>query len=258
MRVHAAGVDRGAWHLMSWLPYPVRLVVGVRTPKARVRGMEFAGRVAGVGSGVTGFKVGDEVFGIGEGTFAEYATAKAGTIAPKPASLSFEQAAAVGVSACTALRRDSRHRWQPSAERVAARTHPAGQADHHRRRDQRPIARRHRPAATGDGPVAVHRPDTAHVRRHGGHRRPGRARRAHRTRHGDTGHRPGLPGFARHPTDHERLLDDMPERSRGEVRVLGRFVLLDDADLTLVGLRRYAVAWCGASPGSLCGRRFGV
>ena len=103
VRVHAAGVDRGAWHVMSGLPYPVRLVAGIRTPKTRVRGMEFAGRVTAVGGGVTGFEVGDEVFGIGDGTFAEYATAKEGTIAPKPAGLSFEQAAAVGVSACTAL-----------------------------------------------------------------------------------------------------------------------------------------------------------
>jgi NADPH:quinone reductase-like Zn-dependent oxidoreductase len=103
VRVHAAGVDRGAWHLISGLPYPVRLVAGLRTPKNRTRGMELAGRVAAAGRGVTGFRVGDEVFGIGDGTFAEYAAAKAGTIALKPPSLSFEQAAAVGVSACTAL-----------------------------------------------------------------------------------------------------------------------------------------------------------
>ncbi|HEX8629779.1 MAG TPA: NAD(P)-dependent alcohol dehydrogenase [Catenuloplanes sp.] len=117
VRVHAAGVDRGAWHLMSGLPYPVRLVAGVRTPRTRVRGMELAGRVAAVGSGVTGFKVGDEVFGIGEGAFAEYATAKQGMIAPKPASLSFEQAAAVGVSACTALQAVRDHgRVQPGQQ----------------------------------------------------------------------------------------------------------------------------------------------
>ncbi len=103
VRAHAAGVDRGAWHLMSGLPYPVRLVAGLRAPRSRVRGMELAGRVEAAGRNVTGIKVGDDVFGIGAGTFAEYAVAKAGTITPKPASLGFVQAAAVGVSACTAL-----------------------------------------------------------------------------------------------------------------------------------------------------------
>lgn len=117
VQVHAAGVDRGAWHLTSGLPYPVRLVAGVRTPKTRVRGMEFAGQVAAVGPGVTGFRAGDEVFGIGEGTFAEYTAAKVGTIAPKPAGLSFIQAAAVGVSACTALQGVRDHgRVQPGQQ----------------------------------------------------------------------------------------------------------------------------------------------
>jgi NADPH:quinone reductase-like Zn-dependent oxidoreductase len=117
VRVHAAGVDRGAWHLMSGLPYPVRLVAGVRTPKGRIRGMELAGRVAAVGRSVTGLEVGDEVFGIGEGTFAEYASAKPGMLAPKPKGLSFEQAAAVGVSACTALQGVRDHgRVQPGQQ----------------------------------------------------------------------------------------------------------------------------------------------
>ena len=117
VRVHAAGVDRGAWHVMTGLPYPVRLVAGIRTPKSRVRGTEFAGQVAAVGPGVTGLAVGDEVFGIGDGTFAEYATAKQATIAPKPASLTFEQAAAVGVSACTALQAVRDHgRVQPGRQ----------------------------------------------------------------------------------------------------------------------------------------------
>ncbi len=117
VRVHAAGVDRGAWHLLSGLPYPVRLVAGIRTPKSRVRGMEFAGRVEAAGRSVTGFTVGDEVFGIGDGTFAEYAAAKEGTIALKPRNLSFEQAAAVGVSACTALQGVRDHgRVQPGQQ----------------------------------------------------------------------------------------------------------------------------------------------
>ncbi len=117
VRVHAAGLDKGAWHLMSGLPYPVRLVAGIRAPKNRVRGMELAGRVAAVGQDVTGFKVGDEVFGIGDGTFAEYAAAKQDKIAPKPKELSFEQAAAVGVSACTALQAVRDHgRVQPGQQ----------------------------------------------------------------------------------------------------------------------------------------------
>jgi NADPH:quinone reductase-like Zn-dependent oxidoreductase len=104
LRVHAAGVDRGAWHLMAGLPYPVRLAgYGVRTPKTRVRGREVAGTVEAVGTNVTGFHVGEEVYGIGEGGFAEYATASPDKLAPKPRNLTFVQAAAVPISALTAL-----------------------------------------------------------------------------------------------------------------------------------------------------------
>jgi NADPH:quinone reductase-like Zn-dependent oxidoreductase len=104
LRVHAAGVDRGAWHLMAGLPYPVRLAgYGVRAPKTPVRGREVAGRIEAVGRNVTRFKVGDEVFGIGEGGFAEYATATPAKIAPKPGNLTFVEAAAVPISALTAL-----------------------------------------------------------------------------------------------------------------------------------------------------------
>jgi NADPH:quinone reductase-like Zn-dependent oxidoreductase len=104
LRVHAAGVDRGAWHLIAGLPYPVRLAgYGVRAPKTRVRGREVAGSVAAVGANVTGFQVGEEVYGIAEGGFAEYATATPDKLAPKPASLTFVQAAAVPISALTAL-----------------------------------------------------------------------------------------------------------------------------------------------------------
>ncbi len=81
LRVHAAGVDRGVWHLMTGLPYAVRLAgYGIRAPKDRVRGREVAGRVEAVGPGVTGFAPGDEVYGVGEGTFAEYARARADRI----------------------------------------------------------------------------------------------------------------------------------------------------------------------------------
>jgi NADPH:quinone reductase-like Zn-dependent oxidoreductase len=105
IRVEAAGVGPDVWHLMTGLPYIVRLMgVGLRKPKARVPGWDVAGRVEAVGRAVTQFQPGDEVFGVCRGAFAEYACARAEILAPKPANLSFEQAAAVPVSGCTALR----------------------------------------------------------------------------------------------------------------------------------------------------------
>jgi len=104
VRVHAAGVDRGVWHLMTGLPYPVRLAgYGLRAPKTPVPGTNMAGVVEAVGHEVTRFQPGDEVFGIGNGAFAEYARAPENKLAPKPANLTFEQAAAVAVSGLTAL-----------------------------------------------------------------------------------------------------------------------------------------------------------
>jgi NADPH:quinone reductase-like Zn-dependent oxidoreductase len=103
VRVHAAGVDPGIWHLVAGKPYLVRLAVGLRTAKVRVRGMDVAGRVEAVGKDVTTLKPGDEVFGICGGAFAEYACARADRLALKPANLSFEQAAVVPISAVTAL-----------------------------------------------------------------------------------------------------------------------------------------------------------
>ncbi|GAB3930030.1 NAD(P)-dependent alcohol dehydrogenase [Kribbella albertanoniae] len=104
VEVRAAGVDRGVWHLMTGLPYPIRLAgYGVRAPKNPVIGMDLAGVVSSVGAAVTRFRPGDEVYGIGSGTFAEHARALEKKLAPKPANLTFEQAAAVPVSALTAL-----------------------------------------------------------------------------------------------------------------------------------------------------------
>jgi len=114
VRVHAAGVDRGVWHLMAGLPYPVRLGYGLRAPKNGVRGSDVAGSVEAIGKDVTTLAPGDEVFGIADGSFAEYACARADKLAPKPESLSFEQAAAVPVSALTALQAVRDHgRVQP-------------------------------------------------------------------------------------------------------------------------------------------------
>jgi NADPH:quinone reductase-like Zn-dependent oxidoreductase len=112
LRVHAAGVDRGVWHLMTGLPYPVRFAgYGIRAPKTRVRGREVAGRVEAIGKDVTTFQVGDEVFGIAEGAFAGYACAQPGKLAHRPENLTAVQAAAVSVSALTALQavRDHGH-----------------------------------------------------------------------------------------------------------------------------------------------------
>jgi NADPH:quinone reductase-like Zn-dependent oxidoreductase len=104
VRVRAAGVDRGVWHLMTGLPYPVRLAgYGLRAPKNPVPGMDVAGVVEAVGDRVTRFRPGDEVFGIGKGTFAELALADESKLAPKPSNLTFEQAAAVAISGLTAL-----------------------------------------------------------------------------------------------------------------------------------------------------------
>lgn len=104
LRVHAAGVDRGVWHMMAGLPYLIRIMgYGLRTPKTPVLGNDVAGRVEVVGKNVTQFEVGDEVFGLCHGAFAEFACAGEDKLVPKPAGLGFEQAAAVPVSALTAL-----------------------------------------------------------------------------------------------------------------------------------------------------------
>jgi NADPH:quinone reductase-like Zn-dependent oxidoreductase len=102
--VHAAGLDRGTEHVMTGKPYAARLAFGIRRPRNPVLGRDVAGTVAEVGSSVTRFAVGDEVYGIAAGSFAEYACARESKLARKPANLSFEQAAVVPVSAATALR----------------------------------------------------------------------------------------------------------------------------------------------------------
>jgi NADPH:quinone reductase-like Zn-dependent oxidoreductase len=104
VRVHAAGLDRGTWHLMTGKPYLMRIAgMGFRAPKERVPGRDLAGTVEAVGSEVTRFAVGDGVYGVGRGSFAEYAVAAADKLAHKPTGLSFEQAAVVPISAGTAL-----------------------------------------------------------------------------------------------------------------------------------------------------------
>ncbi len=104
VRIHAASVDRGTWHVMAGLPYPIRLAgFGLRRPKYANPGRSLAGTVVAVGAGVTSFKPGDEVFGICSGSFAEYARAGTDKLVAKPANLTFGQAAAVPISGLTAL-----------------------------------------------------------------------------------------------------------------------------------------------------------
>lgn len=105
LRVGAAGVDQGVWHLMAGRPRLLRAMgFGLRAPKARVPGQDVSGRVEAVGPDVTRFRPGDEVYGTCAGAFAEYARAREDRLAPRPAGLTAEQAAAVPVSATTALR----------------------------------------------------------------------------------------------------------------------------------------------------------
>ena len=103
IRVGAASAFIGDWHMMTGTPYAIRMVSGLRAPKHHVLGQDLAGTVEAVGEGVTGFRSGDEVFGAGIGAFAEYATARLDRLAPKPTNLSFEEAATVPITGCTAL-----------------------------------------------------------------------------------------------------------------------------------------------------------
>jgi NADPH:quinone reductase-like Zn-dependent oxidoreductase len=103
VRAHAAAVNIGDWHLLRGVPYVMRLVVGLRRPKREIPGTDVAGRVEAVGGDVKQLRPGDEVFGWCEGAFAEYACAPENNFVSKPATVTFEQAAAVGDSAFTAL-----------------------------------------------------------------------------------------------------------------------------------------------------------
>ncbi len=110
--VSAAGLDRGAWHVMTGQPYLMRIAgFGLRRPKNPGLGSELAGVVEAVGPDVTGMAPGDAVFGIGRATFAQYALAPSGKLAAMPANLTYAQAAAVPVSGLTALQalRDKGH-----------------------------------------------------------------------------------------------------------------------------------------------------
>jgi NADPH:quinone reductase-like Zn-dependent oxidoreductase len=102
VRVHAASVNRGDWYTVAGM-YVARPATGLRRPKSRLIGTDFAGAVEAVGRDVTEFRPGDEVFGGRTGALAEYVCARARSVALKPARLTFEEAAAVPVAALTAL-----------------------------------------------------------------------------------------------------------------------------------------------------------
>jgi NADPH:quinone reductase-like Zn-dependent oxidoreductase len=103
VRVHAAAVGKGDWLTVQGLPYVARLRYGLPNPKHTVPGFDVAGRIEAVGSNVTQLQPGDAVFGWCDGSFAQYASVPEGQLAPKPANLSFEQAAAVPISGFAAL-----------------------------------------------------------------------------------------------------------------------------------------------------------
>jgi NADPH:quinone reductase-like Zn-dependent oxidoreductase len=118
VRVRAASVDRGTWHLMAGLPFPIRLAgFGVRRPKHNP-GRSFSGTVEAIGTQVSGFTPGEEVFGVCDGSFAEYARVSLEKLAPMPVGLSFGQAAAVPISGLTALQAVRDHARLRPGERV--------------------------------------------------------------------------------------------------------------------------------------------
>ena len=104
--MHAAALNPYDWHILRGDPYIARFMgtVGVRKPKPRIAGVDGAGVVEAVGANVRGLRAGDEVLGRFEGAFAEHARAEADLVVPKPARLTFEQAAAVTMAGQTALR----------------------------------------------------------------------------------------------------------------------------------------------------------
>lgn len=101
--VEAAGLDRGTWHLLTGQPYLVRLAIGLRRPREAVLGRDVAGRIVATGSAVHRLAVGDPVFGVANGSFAEYARAKEQKLARTPDALSSVEASVLGISGMTAL-----------------------------------------------------------------------------------------------------------------------------------------------------------
>ena len=176
LKVHAAAVNPYDWHMVRGDPRIARLMggVGLTKPKTRIAGVDVAGRVQDVGADVHDLRPGDEVFGFARGAFAEYAAADAALVVPKPAGLTFEQAAAIPMAAVTALHaiRD-RGRVQPG-QRVLVNG-AAGGVGHVRRPDRGRARRRgHRRVQRPE-----HRPGAVDRRHPRGRLRVGRLRRRH-------------------------------------------------------------------------------
>lgn len=122
LEVHAAAIDRGTWHVMVGRPYIARLFdtrfFGLFSPKRAVPGLDAAGVVAAVGEGVSRFAAGDRVFGIAEGSLAEYAVAREDKLVALPRGLAMEEAAVLGISGLTALDALTREAGLVAGERV--------------------------------------------------------------------------------------------------------------------------------------------
>ena len=158
VRVRAASVDRGTWHIMAGLPYPIRVAgFGLRKPKYLNPGRSLAGTVEAVGNDVTGFDPGDDVFGICDGSFAEYVCVRTDKLAPKPTNLSFDEAAAVPISGLTALQavRDhgaGRGRSDGADRRCLGRSGQLRRADRQGVRSRRHRCVQHREGRSGASP----------------------------------------------------------------------------------------------------------
>ena len=103
VRVHAASVNALDWHVTRGMPYLIRALSGLRTPRDSIRGVDLGGRVEAVGKDVRGFQIGDEVFGGTDGSFAEFTVTTPNRLAPRPAGLTYGEAASLHVAGLTAL-----------------------------------------------------------------------------------------------------------------------------------------------------------
>src|SRR5918911_214375 len=184
VRVRGAAANPYDWHFIRGEPYPMRLMFGLRAPKRHALGVDFAGVVEEVGQEVTGFKPGDEVYGMCDGAFAEYLWAPESEIALKPKSLGFGLAAAVplhGQAArrgrgprlhATGLRRRRREvrRDLPVGRNglpvpLPARADAAGQVGPEQRRLGRRVDRPDGSHSQGGGAVALCEPEAGRAKR---------------------------------------------------------------------------------------------
>ena len=211
IRVRAASVNPLDWHFMRGTPYLGRIMMGLRKPRVQRVGVDVAGRVEAVGSSVTRFEPGDEVFGVCRGAFAEYACASESALVTKPGRVTFEHAASVPVAGCTALQalRD-KGRIAEGAEGLDQRS--GGRRGDLRGAD-RPVVRSpcHRGmqyAQRGDGPIDWRRPGRG-LREGGLHQDEPALRPDSRQR--------GEPFVVRVPADLESPRDIRPDRRQGSV-----------------------------------------